>query len=273
MKRIIIYFIFLFLCFFQVACEKEMEIYHATGEDCINFYYSNSLAYESDTSITYTFIYLPETQMTDTIWFDLETSGFVTDYNRTIALEQIDMENNAAVPGKHYVAFNDPILKNIYVVPAHSTRARIPVILKKDDPELNKQEVILRVRIQKNEYFNTGFPGYQERCIRFSNMLTKPKNWNFYAEYYFAGTYGPVKYRFMIHAAAEKKGITLNEDFFYSLVGDPYAVDLGLTEYWKNFFKTALVEENAKRAAQGEGPLREAPAPGESEGILVSFDL
>ena len=75
----------------------------------------------------------------------------------------------------------------------------------------------------------------------------------------------------MIDAAAEI-GVTVDDDFFFDLVGDMYNVDMGLTDYWRGFFTTALEEENAARAARGEGPLREAPEPGESEGALVSFD-
>ncbi len=56
----------------------------------------------------------------------------------------------------------------------------------------------------------------------------------------------------MIDAAA-KKGVVVDEDFFVDLVGEPddMSVDIGLTDYWKNYFQTALNEENAKRKAQG----------------------
>ena len=42
-----------------------------------------------------------------------------------------------AVAGTHYIAFDDPVLAEFYVVPAHSATAHIPVILKRD-PSLQK---------------------------------------------------------------------------------------------------------------------------------------
>ena len=66
-------------------------------------------------------------------------------------------------------------------------------------------------------------------------------------------------------------GIKMNDDFFYSLVGNPNSVDMGMTDYWFYFFTRKLAAENEARAARGEEPLREAPEPGETEGALVRF--
>ena len=74
----------------------------------------------------------------------------------------------------------------------------------------------------------------------------------------------------MIDATADL-GIKMNDDFFYSLVGDPSSVDMGMTDYWFYFFTRKLAAENEARAARGEAPLREAPESGETEGALVRF--
>lgn len=270
MKINIIYSLIFFVCLFS-ACEQKMEIYHADGNDRLNFYHNES--FHIDSLTVYTFIYVPTEQMTDTIWIELETSGFVTDYPRPFVFEQISSGSDAAIAGTHYIAFDDAALKDAYVIPANTNRTRVPVILKKT-PDLAEQEVVLRFKVKNNDYFKSGFPGNDIRTIKFSNILTRPVHWDGKAEWYFAGTYGPVKHRFMIDAAA-KIGVVVNEDFFAKLVGEPddYSghVDMGLTGYWLSFFTTALNEENAARKAEGKDILREAPEGGETVGREVIF--
>ena len=41
--------------------------------------------------------------------------------------------------------------------------------------------------------------------------------------------------------------------------------------FWQTRLNNLLDEENARREANGEGPLREAPEAGAIEGILVRF--
>ena len=80
MKNAVLYLNILFCATFMLACEQDVEVFHASGEDRLNFYYEENA--EADSLIDYTFIYLPSEQMLDTIWFDVETSGYVTDYPR-----------------------------------------------------------------------------------------------------------------------------------------------------------------------------------------------
>ena len=115
MKNAVLYLNILFCATFMLACEQDVEVFHASGEDRLNFYYEENA--EADSLIDYTFIYLPSEQMLDTIWFDVETSGYVTDYPRTISFEQMAVDSNAAIPDVHYVAFDNPELQNVYVVP------------------------------------------------------------------------------------------------------------------------------------------------------------
>ncbi len=271
MRNYILYFVVVFFIFLFSACEKGIVIYHAKDNDRLNFYYTQPQ--NSDSLTVYTFIYLPSEQMTDTIWVEVETSGFVTDYPRPIVFEQIPSGENAAVSSTHYVAFDDPSLKDMYIVPGNMSRTRVPVVLKKT-VDLREKEVVLRFKVKENDYFKTGFPGNDVRIIRFSNILTRPFHWDSKAVWYFAGEWGTVKYRFMIDAAAEK-GIIVNEDFFKNLIGPPndylYQVDIGLTSYWRNFFQTALDAENLARRAQGLDVLREEPEEGEIIGREVTF--
>ena len=266
MNRIIKYIVFLGIVFFTFSCEKEMEVYNAPGKDRLNFVFEH----EEDTLVSYTFIYCPKEQMADTIWMEIETSGYVTDYDRVINLVQLQVDSNMAIAGTHYVAFDEMAANTVYVMPANKNKVKIPLIVKKDDPELANKEFLLRVGILENENFTAGFLNQRERVFKISNILARPKNWTKYATYYFAGRYGKVKHQFMIDTGL-KAGITIDEDFFYNLVGDISNVDMGETDYWNGFFAHALQEENARRAEQGLEPLREAPEEGETVGRLVEF--
>lgn len=268
MKNRIIYLLLLIPAYMLTSCEKDIEVFNSPEVNSLNFIFEE----REDTLISHTFIYTPEDQLTDTIWMEVETIGFVTDYPRSFTLCELAVDSNAAVSGKHYIAFDDSSMKDYYVIAAKQNKARFPLILKKEDPELANKEFNLKIGIKPNENFQAGLPSYQQRLVKVSNILTKPKDWNTYAIYYFAGEYGKEKHHFMI-ATGNKIGVKIDEEFFHDLVGgDPGAIDMGLTDYWRQVFKTALAEENALRASQGQGPLREAPEAGETEGKLISFD-
>lgn len=267
MKKMKKYILWLLPVFGLFACEDDMEVYNAS-ENRLNFVYEPYTM--SDTVIPRTFVYDVETKVLDTVWLEVETMGYIENYDRPFTLEQVKKgENEQAVAGKHYIAFDDPLVSAHYKIPAGKNEARFPIVLKRD-PSLKQQEVTLCIRIGHNENFVSGYEVYQEKLITIADILTQPRYWNTYASYYFAGKYGKVKHQFMIDATADM-GIKMNDDFFYSLVGDPNSVDMGTTDYWFYFFTRKLAEENDARAARGEGPLREAPEPGETEGALVKF--
>ena len=85
-------------------------------------------------------------------------------------------------------------------------------------------------------------------------MLTQPKHWDMYAEWYFAGEYGPVKYRFMIDAGA-KVGVTIDDDFFAELLkSNP--PDMGLTGYWQTFLRMPWQKRMLKGNKKGKSLLQ-----------------
>ena len=261
------YILWLLPIFGLFSCENEMEVYDAP-ENRLNFVYEDYTM--ADTVIPRTFVYDVETKVLDTVWLEVETMGFLVDQDRSFALEQVKKgDGEQAVAGVHYIAFDDPLVSGHYKVPAGENKVKFPIVLKRD-PSLKEHEVTLCVRIGHNENFKSGYEIYQEKVITVADILVQPQYWTFYASYYFAGKYGKVKHQFMIDATADM-GIKMNDDFFYSLVGDPSKVDMGITDYWFNFFTRKLAEENAARAALGLGPLREAPEAGEIEGALVKF--
>lgn len=267
MKKILIYILFLLPIVSLFSCEDDMDVYNE-GLNRLNFVYEANT--KSDTLIPRTFVYDVETKVFDTVWLEIATMGYVEEYDRKFALEQVKSDGgNDAVSGVHYVAFDDPLVSEWYTIPTGKNEARFPVILKRD-PSLKIKEVTLRIRIGNNENFKSGYPDLQEKVVTIADILTQPKYWDFYATYYFAGKYGKVKHQFMIDVTADM-GLKMNDDFFYSIVGDPNNVDMGLTDYWFYFFTRKLTEENARRAELGLEPLREAPEPGETEGRLVKF--
>ena len=268
MKKINKYIQWLLPIFGLFACEDDMDVYNSP-DNRLNFVYElNTMA---DTVIPRTFVYEGEDRVLDTVWLEVVTMGFVEDYDRPFTLEQVKKgEGEQAVAGKHYIAFDDPLVTIHYKIPAGANGARVPVVLKRD-PSLKEQEVTLGIKIGQNENFIPGYNAYQKKAIVYSEILIQPLYWNDFATYYFAGKYGKAKHQFMINATADM-GIKINDDFFYSLVGNPTAgVDMGMTDYWFYFFTRKLLEENEARAARGEGPLREEPEPGETEGVLVKF--
>jgi hypothetical protein len=243
------------------ACqEEEVPLYiEETGK--INFSLTTATA---DSITNYTFVYEPQTKQEDTLWLELFTTGFITDYPRPVALRQLPVDTLQARPGVHYVALDDPRVAASYVIPAGESRARIPIILKRDT-SLAETTYSLTLGLDENEHFKPGFVENRKMQITISDILVKPAIWASIWDMIFA-TYGPVTHRFMIDNAPE--GITPDETFINSIFT---LSDSGIYMYWKRYFQIKLAEENERRATQGLGPLREAPTAGQSEGQLITF--
>lgn len=248
------------------ACEKDLKPYDKKGEDRLHFLYEPFV----DSTTYYTFVYEGGDVLRDTLWIPVGSMGFSADYQRDISVEAVPAGENTAVVGKHFVAFDSKEVTDLCFMPANQAKTEIPVILLRDET-LAEREYTLKIRVVENDYFKPGIQNSIEKTIIIADILTKPTYWNFYAEYYFAGKYGKVKHQFMIDATVDM-GIKMNDEgFFYDLVGDPYNVDMGRTDYWFLFFSNKLKEENDRRAAQELGPLREEPTATNPEGEIVRF--
>ncbi|MEG2340942.1 MAG: DUF4843 domain-containing protein [Odoribacter sp.] len=265
MKKILLYSLLFISGLLFYACEDDLKPYHEKT-DRLNFVFED---YMVDTIVNYSFVYYQESRQKDTVWLEVETMGYVVDYDRKIPFKQIATEGTQAVAGTHYVAFDDPEVAGWYVISAGKNKVRVPVVVKRD-PSLKNETVTLKIGFAENEYFSLGYSDLGTKVITISDFPTQPEHWNFYANYYFAGKYGKVKHQFMIDATASM-GLLMDDDFFKKLVGNPNGVDMGLTDYWFGFFTKKLKEANALRASQGLLPFREAPEEGEAEGKLVEF--
>lgn len=223
---------------------------------------------DENKAITKTFIYDHSDVERDTIYIPMRTMGFVTPYDRAIGIEQAEatfqdgIQGSNAVPGVHYVPFDDPGYRQIAVVKAGKAEAELPVILLRDS-SLENEEVTLRIRIIDNGEFMAINPQDEEKLVMFSDMLMQPAQWDDWFTKMF-GNWGPVKYRFMLDNSDER----WDDAFIQKLNNDyPYMM------FWLSRMRKLLEEENARRKAEGKEPLREEPKPGEIEGELVSFPL
>ena len=266
MKKII--YLLCLICTLGVftSCEKDLEVYNT--ETCrLNFYYElNSRAgfNEELARTAYSFIYGEADRQRDTLWFDVQTMGFTYDYDRPVVLEQLPSEGVQAVPGKHYVAFNDPSVSHLYVIPAGKATTKLPVIILRD-PSLKNEAVSLKFGFKENEYFKLGFEEFSTRLIEMTDMLSEPSKWNaaypipglerYYPQYakhlsdYF-GVYGVVKHQFLI----EQNGKKWDDEYIESLIKG----DSNYLKYLVRKMSARLSEVNAERTAKGLDVLKEA---------------
>lgn len=265
MKSFYVYLMAIASMLSLASCEKDLPLY--SDSTCrLNFYYDISSTSDFTSELarsSYSFVYGPEEAVDDTIWLEVETMGFVADYDRPISLEQVEVEGvNNAVSGKHYQAFDTPSLQKYLVLPAGKARTKIPVVLLRD-ASLKSENVVLKVAIKANEYFANGYEVYRERTIEFTDKLAEPSYWN--KEYgkwkdtfaMYAGDYGVVKHQFLIEQTGEK----WDDDYIEKIMTG----DGAYRSYLIEKMSKRLEEVNAERQEKGESPLCEA------DGTPVSF--
>lgn len=265
MKRYFFYMMALVGLVSLASCEKDLPVY--SDPTCrLNFYYNIGSTADFNTELarsSYSFVYGSEEAVDDTLWFEVETMGFVADHDRPISLEQVEVSDaNNAVAGKHYQSFDTPSLQKYYVMPAGKARTKIPVVLLRD-ASLKTENVVLKFAIKPNEYFANGYEAYRERTIEFTDQLSEPSYWNKeYGQYgvtfaMYVGEYGVVKHQFMIEQMGEK----WDDDYIDKLMTG----DSAYLSYLVEKLAKRLEEVNAEREARGESPLCEA------DGTPVSF--
>ena len=263
MKRhIILKLSMAFLCMpFLTACEKELKPY-SDNDAWLNFRYidwdtrEELMQDDSYYSFAMRSASLGIDLQQDTVWLEVETMGFLSDHDRTVELQQDtikaeELEENGeaeAIPGVHFVPFDDPTLLTQSYVPAGATRTKVPIVLLRD-PSLDEKNVALRVTFKDNGIFKPGYPAYNTHTIHISSRLTKPSQWDmYYWDYNF------VKYSETIHELMiQWTGESWDDDYIKQLAeGDPTYLS-----YLRSYFQEKLDELNAERQAQGEDILRE----------------
>lgn len=250
----------------NVSCEKDLQVFD--DPTCrLNFYYDNVETTkdfkDQYAEGSFSFIYKGDVTQ-DTVWVEMESMGMVSDQDRPIELEQVDTTATMAVPGKHYVAFDDPSMAKYYVMPAGKARTRIPIVILRD-ASLKQETVVLKYHIKPNSYFTNGYEVFQTRSLAITDRLSEPSYWKkafdlgyyTYSLYQLVGEWGPVKHQFMIDVT----GKAWDDEFIESFMTGENAY----LNYIYGKLTTELEKTNAEREAQG------LPDLCEEDGTPVSF--
>ncbi|HEY0177271.1 MAG TPA: DUF4843 domain-containing protein, partial [Pedobacter sp.] len=232
----------------------------------------------NDTSTTnITFYYEPASVTRDTVYIQVNTIGGFTDYNRDVKLIQVPEYNYSytrdpvtnqvidtiatekpykAVAGVHYVAMDDPSLKDMVVVKAHQVTAQIPVILLRDT-SLKTNSYRLRLQLVGNSEFGLGELKSAAVTIVFSDHLERFYSWRvdgYTASAYSSfGKYSIAKHQFMVDVLKVK----IDEAWYQAILA------MQAQSHYKNLLKEALSVFNNDPAniASGKAPLRETSSP------------
>lgn len=262
MKNISKYLLLFVAILFVYSCKEELEVY-SSETNRIGF----SFPEDADSLTKYSFVYYPQEVDEKTIWIELSTVGFVSDQDRTIKIVQVPTGDDRlqCVAGKHYVPFDDPSIAKHFVVPAGSNKALVPIVFKRD-PSLKDGKYYIKLRVEKNDFFDLSYSTDNEKVIEVSDVISRPRYWEEdgrgQAEFYFAGEYGEEKYRFMISVATW----TIDEDWFEINFKNSDVVDMGYGVYMSEYFCEKLRERNKR-----EGNLLREKSVDGVEGELVQF--
>lgn len=245
------------------SCEKPLQVYDYPV-DGLNFVRNRT----ADTIRNFSFVYGEESVMEDTVWVEITTSGFLSDKDRAFEFKQINVAENNAVAGKHFVSLDDPRVSKFHFIPANANGALVPIIFLRD-ASLQDGDYSLLLSFGVNDNFSPAFETRAKLRYIISDRLTKPTNWATYMNHFF-GQWGAVKHQFMIDISGEKWDDEYLEKEIGVTAASPGrndAYDAGYCQFLADFFADKLAERNAERAAETPplGPLSEA------DGTIVSF--
>lgn len=235
------------------SCENELPVY-SFPDDSLNFQVKLDETSGEVMEKNYSFIYSGDDVMVDTLWFKVDTQGFLSDTDRPFQLQQIPSGEDFvdAQADVHYLGFDSEEMRSRLVIPAGANTARFPIVVYRH-ASLSEGDVRLYFQVKPNGIFSQGMLPYRTVKVVISNTLSKPDGW----ENYYFGTYGPVKHKFMI----DETGLRWDDDFCTSLD------DFGYIQYLTMMLHQRLQEVNAERKKQGLDILKEAT------GKAVKFDF
>lgn len=246
MKKYIFYIIVGLSAVLNTACkENEMEPYNDTPA----LYFEN-IKYGQADSINHSFFIYGDEVKEDTVWVVVNTMGYPENIDRPISLVQTNTgKANAAVPGTHFISFDDPTLKSYFHIPANQVSQKIPIVFLRDK-SLITNEYRIELAIIENEYFRPGIDAWRSFVVTTTDQAVRPNNWDTTWIYVFGTTWGREKMKFIIQVT----GFT---DF------DNPPMDGGYRRWLGEAAKLALAKYNAEHP---NDPLAEA------DGELVTFD-
>lgn len=241
MKKILYTLSLLAATFGTVSCEKDLPVYDT--ETCRINFDTSAKAIGDDNEETYSFVFNGDIQK-DTFWVKVNTMGFLSDEDRYFELQQIEAKDTLnAVPGKHYVPFDE--MKQYYYIPAGANTATVPVVVLRD-ASLETDQYLLKFELKENDNFKQGYKKYNYRKLFITDQIAKPAGWDTYYLSYYIGTYTTALHRFIIDITGDK----WDDEYITSACSDS-----GFMMYIGTYLKNKLAEVNAERAAQGLEPL------------------
>ena len=246
MKKYIFYIIVGLSAVLNTACkENEMEPY----KDTPALYFQN-IRYGQADSISQSFFVYGNEVTEDTVWVVVNTMGYPENTDRPISLAQTNAgKPGAAVPGTHFISFDDPKLKPYFCIPANKVSQKVPIVFLRDRSLLT-DEYRIELTITENEYFRPGIDAWRNFVVTTTDQAVKPNNWDTTWIYVFGSTWGREKMKFIIQVTGYTE--------FHSPPMDPgYRTWLGQTA------KLALIKYNLEHP---NDPLCEA------SGEEVTFD-
>ena len=248
------------------ACEEDLKPYNE--ETCWVYF---DMIGSADTLQSRTFVYAGGDAETDTVWIPLKTIGKVMNYDRPVSLVQVKANGANAVAGTHFVAFDDQVLSDQYIIPAGKSTVELPIVLKRD-ASLKTERVLVELSLQANDYFMPGFVGPQSVEIWVTDQMDRPSFWPTASDATLntkIAPYDPVLHQFLIDATGNKwdddyiASLGLTKGFLNLSYGEAWAwwddqgptYDSAYMNWLVSKLQQALAKENEARAARGEGPL------------------
>ena len=238
------------------GCEKDLPI-NQNPESRMAFVYERM----KDTLVTRSFAFYNDDVMFDTVWLDFMLLGVPADHERPIAFRQLPTGQHDAVPGVHYVPFDDPGLAGFYKLPANALSVTVPFVFKRD-ASLKEDDYRLKITFEANEAFVISIKERATRTILISDQLVKPNRWDGLMDYFF-GKYGKEKHRFL----AQTFGGKWDDEYLDKEIhANAYSDQVLIMNMVRRAYE-ALATLNAQRAAAkgAPDPLKEA------DGTIVEF--
>jgi hypothetical protein len=191
MKRINkLSFIGLSFLFVFASCKNDGFYYKDEARVRLKAPYEWALGTDS---MDFSFVKYPESVTEYNLPVTIFIMGNPANHARTVNLAFNEAKTTAQE--KHY-AFPAQV-----VLPADSFRVIFPVCLKRT-ADLQEKGVCLYLQILESSDFKIGASEENHLLIKWSDILTRPANWNELVEFF--GTFSIIKYRFII----ETTGIT-----------------------------------------------------------------
>jgi hypothetical protein len=182
------------------ACQEKLV---NTFEDESSLFFfrgsSNSKGVPQVDSISYSFFLAESSATEDTVWVDVRLTGLPVNTDRPIPIVQTnDGQPGAAAAGIHYIAFDDPEVASMMVMPANKVSVALPVVVKRT-AEMNTAEFRLDMAITTNDFFVEGIKGRTVYTVKITAMAVKPALWDVANSYLsIFGPWGQEKMKFII---------------------------------------------------------------------------